>query len=339
MTGDAVLTNIYMNRLVTTDMSLAIAGSAVAAFTSIDSTSTNGIKIITEVSGGGQAGEVTTVGSAATVASTVVTGLATSNATDTGRIAYVAGVTSTNKLVTLQATPAAVSASMTVVTGLASSAFYASISSNADGTNTNTLMLDAITISSTSITPATTGSTITYATGALAANGSGSAVATGGTTSYLYTNTSSQTTNIPTVVSFGTVVINGTPSYIHTSNIIPASASTVTFATGAISINGSGASVAYSASQKYLALTAQSIKLAGTVAESSSLGTQFILTGATLSAYSETSTGRIEYIQSINSTTGVESSHTHSYSMASAISLTTSSASALTSVTLTTASV
>ena len=313
MTGDAVLTSLSVGNLVTQSQSLAVAGTTVPVFNSIDATSTNGIKIITEVSGGGQAGEVTTAGVAASLATTVAT------------------AASTAKLVTSAVTPAAVGTAVNVVTGLGSSAFYASVSSNSDGTNTYTLMLDAITVNSTNITPATAGTQITFATGALSTTGSGSTVAYG-------VATASQTTNIPTAVSFGTVVINGTPSYIHTSNIVPASASTVTFATGAVAINGSGATVAYSGTKKYLALTSQSIKLAGTVVASSSLGTSFMITSAYLNAYSETSDGRISYIQSLDSTTGVESSHTHTYSIASAISLTTSSASALTSVTLTTAS-
>ena len=340
-----------------TAKNVASAGTAVAVFNSINSTATGGIKVITDVSGGGQAGEVITAGVAASVAATVATGISTSNATATGRIAYTAGVTATNKMVTAQVTPAAVGTAVSAIayTGTfpAATDIYTAkgtrymqkgsqyVSANSDGTNTNTLNLLSLAVNGTTtttgsaiddmaallydaggigavgsnITPASAGTQITYATGALATNGSGSAVATGGTTSYLYLNTQSQTTNTPTVVSFGTVVINGTPSYIHTSNIVPAVANgtivglntstTKTFATGALSTTGSGSGVA---------------------------------TSVTFSVSNASGTGKIAFVESINANTGAESAHTHTYSYTSALSITTTSASAITSVSLTPAS-
>lgn len=336
---------------------VASAGTAVAVFNSIDSTATGGIKIITDVSGGGQAGEVTTPGVAAVLASTVATGLSTSNATATGRIAYTAGVTATNKMVTANVTPAAVGTALSAAYFAGGSPYLVAttstnntrflsrglqtVSSNSDGTNTNTLNLLSVVcngvtdtdsadnpaldgdyqllrnpgvqqVKYNNITPAVAGTAITYATGTLSTTGSGSAVATGGTTSYLYLNTTTQTTNTPTVVSFGTVVINGTPSYIHTSNIIPAVANgtivglntstTKTFATGSLATTGSGSGVA---------------------------------TSVTFSVSTTSGTGKIAFVESINANTGAESAHTHTYSQTSAISITSTSASAITSVSLT----
>ena len=136
---------------------VASAGTAVAVFNSINSTATGGIKVITDVSGGGQAGEVTTPGVAAVLASTVATGLSTSNATATGRIAYTAGLTTTNKMVTSSVTPATVGTALSaayfaggspylVATTSTNNTRYLSrglqtVSSNSDGTNTNTLNL------------------------------------------------------------------------------------------------------------------------------------------------------------------------------------------------------
>lgn len=378
-TGDGLIASLNTSKLATSSPYLAVAGTAVPVFNSIDSNSTDGIKIITEVSGGGQAGEVTTSGIAAAVAPNVVIGLATSNATATGRIAYTAGVTTTNKMVTASVTPASVGTAVDVVTGFSTTGASAagikgfrylqkglqSVTQNSDGTNTytltilsevcngvtassavsyalnsdSTLMYDAgyLTLSTSSITPAKAGTQITYATGSLSNVGSGSAVATGGTTSYLYANTSSQTANVPTVVSFGTVVINGTPSYIHTSNIVPAVASSVTFATGLLAANGAGGTVVTGGTTKYMTLGAQSITLASSVAAIGSSG-QYVLTDLSLNTSTASATGTVSFVKSVSGTTGVESAHTHSYSKTTAISLSTSSASALTSVTLTTAS-
>ena len=117
-TQGKVVVDLGTSKLVTDSPTLATAGSAIAAFTTIDSSSTNGIQIITDVSGGGTAGEVTTAGVAASLQTTVVTGLATSNTTATGRIPYVTDITSTNKLVTLQTTPASVGTAATIINGL-----------------------------------------------------------------------------------------------------------------------------------------------------------------------------------------------------------------------------
>ena len=407
--GDGVVASLNTQKLVTdtvtnwtaaTAKNVASAGTAVGVFNSITSTQgDDGIKVITDVSGGGQAGEVTTEGVAASIATTVLTALNTSNATATGRIPYTAGVTTTNKLVTSQFTPVAVGASVTVFSSfdsmniggdavmtdaanLATQQYlgYYSISAVYDDStlpsNIFTLYLpsscaDGIGSSTNnwghpgafhwghtfvrtaSITPAIAGTTaITYATGSVGATGSGSAVATGGTTSYLYATSSTQTTNTPTVVSFGTVVINGTPSYIHTSNIVPAVANGTivglntsaakTFATGSTATNGSGSTVAIGGTTKYMNLDTQNITIATTVATGQiniSGSGAYLMSGVSISLGSVQ--GADTYgpiVTAIPATTSAESAHTHSYSKVTAISVSAPTASAITSVSLVPAS-
>lgn len=127
----------------------------------------------------------------ATVQSSVALGTLSTTSTSNGD--GVVASLDTAKLVTASITPAVVGAGVTVVTGMASNPYYASVSSNADGTNTNTLTLTAITPSTDSITPATAGTAFTYATGALSSDGSGSTVAYSGTTKYLELGTQSVT--------------------------------------------------------------------------------------------------------------------------------------------------
>lgn len=392
--GAGVVTDLTMRYLGTETFTPTTAGTAVPVFNSITSTQgTDGVKIITEVSGGGQAGEVITAGVAAVLAPTVATGIATSNATATGRIAYTAGVTATNKMVTANVTPAAVGTAVSaayfaggspylVATTSTNNTRYLSrglqtVSSNSDGTNTNTLNLLSVVcngvtdtdsadnpaldsdyqllrnpgvqqVKYNNITPAVAGTQITYATGALATNGSGSAVATGGTTSYLYLNTSSQTTNTPTVVSFGTVVINGTPSYIHTSNITPATGigTPITYVTGDLwstsGTNRTAASFATAYTTKYMELATQSITLAPTVAtgQTNISGSGAYLVSGIFVSLGDTTGGDTygPFVTAIPSVTGQESAHTHSYSKATAISVSAPTASAITSVSLTPAS-
>lgn len=394
--GAGVVTDLTMRYLGTATFTPTTGGTAVPVFNSITSTQgTDGVKIITEVSGGGQAGEVTTPGVAAVLAPTVATGIATSNATATGRIAYTAGVTATNKMVTANVTPAAVGTAVTTVTGwnvdtandckvkatrgsgtyMRAGSQWASLNSTEGGASLFTLMLlseavngttgnyqsaidggdsellykpNTVTLSTSSITPATTGTQITYATGALATNGSGSAVATGGTTSYLYLNTSTQTTNTPTVVSFGTVVINGTPSYIHTSNITPATGigTPIVYVTGDLwstsGTNRTAASFATAYTTKYMELATQSITLAPTVAtgQTNISGSGAYLVSGIFVSLGDTTGGDTygPFVTAIPSVTGQESAHTHSYSKATAISVSAPTASAITSVLLTPAS-
>lgn len=411
--GDGVVASLTTQKLVTdtvtnwtaaTAKNVATTGTAVAVFNSITSTQgADGIKVITDVSGGGQTGEVTTVGVAASVAPNVVTGWMT-HATGSGLgnpIKYFYSLNDSNKLITSQFTPVAVGTAFSYIDGYSSTAsltgnqipFLANAtpytsqtlgsvnqwtSSNSDGTNTNTLYLltKAATgyiesgsgwgmsqavfptfttsyLTFASATPAVAGTTaITYATGSVGTAGSGSTVVTGGSSQYLGYTSVSQTTNTPTVVSFGTVVINGTPSYIHTSNIIPAVANgtivglntsaTKTFATGSTATNGSGSTVAIGGTTKYMNLDTQSITLETTPVTSLTMEglpiSSFTLPAQLSISDTLPMPGWQSFIQKLDATTGQESAHTHSYSKATAISISAPTASAITSVSLTPAS-
>ena len=309
--------------------SVATIGTDVGVFNSITSTQgSDGIKIITDVSGGGSAGSVITPGVAATLASTVVVGISASDTASSGRIPYISEIIATDKLVTLP---------ITYVTGLnndpiygfynnSSTSFvnpiYAEITSNNDGTNTNTLQLFTTRPQTTSVIS----QSATFATGQLSSNGSGSAVAVQGVTSYLSLDTFPQVPNIPTVVSFGTITIEGTSSYIHTSNITPAIANgtivglntstTKTLATGQLSSDGSGATVMYG------------LEISNVSALTSATSITF-----PVFALSKNETSGIAYINGTKDATvytASESAHTHSYSKTTSISIVAPTSSAVT---------
>lgn len=228
-----LVTDTVTNWTAATAKNVASAGTAVAVFNSIDSTAAGGIKIITDVSGGGTAGSVTTAGVAANLQTTVVTGLATSNATATGRIAYVAGVTSTNKLVTLQTTPASVGTAFSYINGFSTGASLTETRIPYVGEWHNY-----------------TSQTLAKATQTVSANSDG-------TDTYTLTIASEVALGyIQSGAGWGisqAIIPTFTTSYLTFASATPAVAgSLITYATGALAANGSGSAVATGGTTSYL---------------------------------------------------------------------------------------
>lgn len=336
---------------------VASAGTAVAVFNSINSTATGGIKVITDVSGGGQAGEVTTPGVAAVLASTVATGLSTSNATATGRIAYTAGLTTTNKLVTGSFTPAAVG---TAVSAIAYSGTFPDatdiytakgtrymqkgsqyVSANSDGTNTNTLNLLSLAVNGTTTATGSaidSDSILLYDAGGIGAAGSSITPAIAGTAITYATGA------LSTTGSGSTVATGGTTSYLYLNTTTQTTNTPTVVSFGTVVINGTPSYIHTSnivpavANGTIVGLNTSTTKTFATGVLSTTGSGSGVATSVTFSVSTTSGTGKIAFVESINANTGAESAHTHTYSQTSAISITSTSASAITSVSLTPAS-